>query len=245
MSWALGRNLMIESPSKAVVCYPMGLDRSVKGLYLTGDAAMDFRNSMEVTLTKRKVGGDDVGPVRIYTQHQLKIVVLAKDALRNSIADVERGDPLEGWEAICEAMAANLRRTTESLEVTYVCEDEQKLNLLGEDCFSEWLQENYAARKRNVTITRIFILPRKLRRNPRLLDVVSKMRQADIDVQFCDIEGVNRRYHQDFSVYDGKRVVYVSNWGRTDADTHARNCDNLETVRQYVDIFSMLQAPTR
>jgi hypothetical protein len=228
---------------EALLCYPQRNETSADGLYLTGQAARSFAACTVPTLMSRNVGGEAVGPVRIYSEEQIDLVLNKKSVFSQEMLDVDNGIRLVGVEDVCRDMERQLERTRTFLDVTHVC-SEKTIPLLRSEQFVSWIAANYAAAQRGVVINRVFILPRALRKNADLLAVVQEMRSKGLHISFCDREGLEPRFIEDFSLYDDRRVIYISREGGPWLDedqTKARSCDCMDRVRHFRNIFNTVK----
>jgi hypothetical protein len=228
---------------EVILCFPSLNENSVDGLYLTGSAAKAFVGCVSPLLISRTIGGEIVGPIRIYTEQQIDTVLDKKATFTQEMLDVEGGIRLSGAEEVCRGMIGVLEKTQHALDVTHIC-SERTIRLLGSDTFVAWLGANYAAIGRGVIITRIFIVPRALRKDPTLTSVIEDMRNHRINVMLCDLEALEERLHEDFSLYDDEHVVYISREGGSWLDedqTRARISDSLDRVRQFRGVFNAIK----
>lgn len=228
---------------EAIVCFPSLNENSADGLYLTGSAAKAFVGCVSPLLVSRSIGGEAVGPIRIYSEQQIDTVLDKKTSFNQEMLDVEGGLRLSGAEDVCRGMTRQLEKTTKFLDVTHIC-GEKTIPLLKSEQFVSWIAANYAAVKRGVVITRIFLVPRALRKNQQLLDVIAEMQKSGVTVLICDWEGLEDRLREDFSLYDDEHVVYISREGGAWLDedqTRARISDSMDRVRHFRGVFNTIK----
>jgi hypothetical protein len=228
---------------EAIICFPHLNENSADGLYLTGAAAKAFIGCISPLLVARNVGGEAVGPIRVYSEQQIETVLDKKTAFNQEMLDVEGGIRLSGVEDVSKGMTRQLEKTARFVDVTHIC-GEKTIPLLRSEPFVSWIDANYVAARRGVVITRIFLVPRALRGNQELLHVIGEMRQNNITVLICDWEGLEDRLREDFSLYDDEHVVYISRGGGAWLDedqTRARISDSMERVRHFRGVFNTIK----
>jgi hypothetical protein len=232
---------------EAILCFPVLNENSADGLYLTGSAAKACIGCISPLLVARLVGGEATGPIRIYSDQQIETVLDKKTAFSQEMLDVEGGLRLCGADDVCKGMTRLIDKTVKFVDVTHIC-GEKTIPLLKSEPFVAWLAANYAAAKRDVIITRIFLVTRALRENAELLKVVDEMRQNSITVLFCDLDGLEDRLREDFSLYDDEHVVYISReggaWLEQD-QTRARISDSIERVKHFRGVFNTIRQRVR
>jgi len=70
------------------------------------------------------------------------------------------------------------------------------------------------------------------------------MQQQNIHVLLCDLEALEDRLIEDFSLYDDEHVVYVSREGGAWLDedrTRARISDSMERIRHFRGVFNTIK----
>ena len=232
---------------EAIVCFPPLNENSADGLYLTGSAAKAFIGCVSPLLLSRMVAGESTGPIRIYSDQQIETVLDRKTAFNQEMLDIDGGIRLSGAEAVCIGMTNVLEQTKRFLDVTHIC-GEKTIPLMKSEQFAAWLSANYIAAKRNVQITRIFIVPRVMRANEDLLRKVGEMKENKIKVLVCSLEDLEDRLIEDFSLYDDEHVIYISREGGAWLDedqTRARVSDSKERVKHFRAIFNTIKQRAR
>lgn len=243
-AWVIARKWN-GSATEVLICHTALEDEAFAGLHLNGEAAVEFARCVLPRLEQRTTARETNGPVRIYTQRQIRDAVRVKHRYSEDLhAEIEKGTLLNGVDEVCQVMKRELQMSQRFLDVTHIC-TEQTIPLLREEIFVDWLAANYAARERKIKITRIFIIPRVLRKDPLLIAVIQEMKSHGIDILICDMEKLEERYQEDFSIYDEKHVIYISHEGGGSwlnvASTRARCSDDLDKVKSFRQIFEYVR----
>ncbi len=243
LSWLIGFDLPTET-AEVLLCFtPLG-DARFAGVYMTGDKAWRFYQCVVPRLEARSAPDQNSVPLRIYTQQQIETIVSSKVSFKQALADVDKGEILQGIESVCEGMSSQLRETRKFADVTHLCSAET-IPLLRSPSFIAWLKVNYEVAAKKVVITRIFILPRALRSNQILREVIQEMRQNEINVLICDAEDLSNECLEDFSIYDERHVIYIDRsgggpWVGKD-DAMARRSDSWDRVNRYRTLFDIIK----
>jgi hypothetical protein len=247
LSWIIGYDLSAQTADVLLCCSVLG-DSQFSGVYMTGKKAWRFYQAVLPRLEARSALGQNSVPLRVYTQQQIDRILSEKVSFKRALAEVDKGEILRGVEEVCEGMVRQLHESKKFVDITHVC-SEETIPLFRSSEFAPWLEANYAAAD-NIKITRIFILPRSLRANPTLKEVISEMRQRNINILVCDIEDLDEGCIEDFSLYDDRHVIYIDRSGggawikpgdwRHKGDTEARRSDSRDRVTRYRTIFDII-----
>jgi len=156
------------------------------------------------------------------------------------------GVPIEGAEKICEAMTNLLQNTHHSLEVTHLCVDLAAIERIQDEAFQNWVEANYEAVTRGVSITRIFIVHKSDLDHSVLVQVEARMRSKGVNVLVCCLDDLRPRLREDFSIYDGEHLVYMDRarvyWSSThEQEPLARRTESREKIVDYKNIFESLE----
>lgn len=241
-SWAMGRKQRNETE---VLLNYANADRGTQvGLHLIGRAAEAFERAVTPHFGQIGLPGVSYRPIELASREQVEFIIEEKVEYQKKIAEmVGQGVPIEGTERICRAMIHLVNNTKKHLDVTHLCVNDGAIDRLEDEVFKEWIQANYDAIGRNVTITRIFIVQRASYKHPVLQRVMNEMRSNKIDVRLCPLDDLREQLMEDFSIYDGKHLVYMdkarSYWAGA-AQPLARSTENSEKIGDYQFTFGAL-----
>jgi len=242
-SWAMGSNDRGDE-TEVLLNYASPHGDALAGLHLTGRAAESFVKTVIPHIGQVGLPGVAYPPVRLVSREQVEFIVEEKVQYQKKIKEmVELGVPSEGKSAICEAMTRLLGDTHTFLDVTHLCWDEGTIEGLQDESFSKWLEANYHARDRNVTIRRIFIARRADYGHRILQEVMREMRSKKVEVFLCPLDALKEQYWEDFSLYDDEHVVYMDRariyWSGKQKPL-ARRTENPDKIREYRYLFDLL-----
>ncbi|MFI6958485.1 hypothetical protein ACIBJI_34075 [Nocardia sp. NPDC050408] len=243
-SFVMGKNQRTDE-TEVLMNYANVDGDTLFGLHLSGGSAKIFEKAVRSQLSQ--IGDSGVGypPVEIVSREQVDYIVDRKKDHQDEIHDMaNRGVPLVGADSICRAMIGLVQKTNRCLQVTHLCDDDPAIMRLRDKVFKEWIGENYKAKKRKVEITRIFIVAETNYDHHVIREVREEMESNGIKVLLCPLDGLNRKFRKDFSIYDEKHLVYMdeapSNWSGTGV-AFARHTENSKWIDDYKYIFQRLQ----
>ena len=248
LSWIIGFDLPNQR-AEVLLCFASLGDARFSGSYLTGAKAWRFHQSVLLKLEARSSPDQDSLPIRIFSQKQIERVVSNKVSFKRDLVEIDKGDVLRGVAQICEGMTDQLRESREFLDVTHICNGDT-IPLLRSPEFAPWIQENYEAAKK-IKVTRIFIVPRALRAEKVLCELVAEMQQNKVEVYVCDTEELRMEMLEDFSIYDERHVIYIDRTGGGPwvagytADPIARRSDSWDRVNKYRTLFDIIKKKAR
>jgi hypothetical protein len=244
-SWILGSNDHGKEV-EVLLNYANAHGSALTGLRLTGRAAADFVNAITPSFNEVGLSGTSYQSVPLASKEQIDFIVEEKVDYQKKIKEmIDFGVPFIGTDKICEAMIDLLSGTKETLDVTHLCINDGAIARLKDDAFQAWLGANYEAVARKVTIRRIFIVRKADFHHEILAEVRRAMIDRGIQVETCRLDDLKPRLKEDFSIYDGKHLVYMdksrSYWSGSGAEeTLARRTENPELLEIYGDTFSTL-----
>ena len=242
-SWAMGRSNRGDE-TEVLLNYASPHGDALAGLHLSGKAADSFVKAITPHFNEVGLPGVGYPPVRLASREQVEFIIEEKVQYQKKIKEmVELGVPVEGMAKICEAMTKLLRGTRKTLDVTHLCADEGAIERLQDEVFQKWVEANYSAKERGVTIRRIFIVGRERYGHEILRQVMQEMREKKIEVLLCPLDALRERYKEDFSLYDDQHVVYMdrarSYWSGKQ-EPLARCTESRGKIGEYRDIFDSL-----
>lgn len=242
LAWIIGFDLPAERAAVLLCFVPLG-DARFSGLYMTGSKAWKFHQCVLPRLEARGAPDQNSPPIRIYTQQQIESVVTSKVRFKQALVDVDKGEVMHGVEAVCEGMIDQLRQCRRFVDITHICSDET-IPLLRSQDFRPWIEANYEAAK-SITVTRIFLVPRALRSNPDLRQVIGEMRLHNVTVLVCESDDLSHEFFEDFSIYDERHVIYIDRsgggpWVSKD-DVMARRSDSWDRVNRFRTLFDVVK----
>lgn len=229
------------------------------GLHFTGLTAAAVGTSIINALSTARAT-----PLTTYRSYEF-LAQRYRDFLSEAADVAAHGVPMRGLRGLCAEMKRCLSESTKDLCVTHVAKG-ASIALLKDSIFQAWLDENYRAiEKRNLKITRIFIVPRADLENPILLEVAGAMSQRGVTVKIRCEERVREHDREladrtisdvrDFSIYDGQRLIYIHRAPDSRADWYAtpdapapeeaisaRLTEQPELVAEYRTIFERLNS---
>ena len=216
--------------------------------YVFGETALSLMQSLKPRLSEIPSNSspyDTQWAVKIDNDEVLKFLLRQKFIYRNELSHLsEQGVPLKGKEDICKKMSSLLMGTEKTLKVTHVAKEES-IEMMKDKCFEDWIFVNYKAiKEHSIEIKRIFIIPQAEIKNDNLRKLMQEMKNNGVDVWWCILEELDHGLHEDFSIYDGKHVVFIfqpygGSW--IVHRTEARYSTDQKTVRKYEVTFSMIE----
>jgi len=232
---------------------------SMAGLHFTGHTATAIGTSITNALATARAT-----PLTTFRSYEF-LAQRYRDFLSEAADVAAYGVPMRGLRGLCAEMKRCLNEATTELCVTHVAKG-ASIALLKDSNFQSWLEENYkAVERRNLKITRIFIVPQADLQNPILLEIASAMSRRGVAVKIrCeervqehdrDLGGHTVSDVRDFSIYDGQRLIYIHRSPDSRADWYAtpgtpspedaisaRLTDQPDLVAEYRRIFERLSS---
>jgi hypothetical protein len=188
----------------------------------------------------------DYGLKLIDSQDALRYMIERRSEYETKINKLNGGVPKRGIKEICECMTDVLFLTNKTLDVTHVA-NKKSIELPETEHFRKWIETNYLASERNVTIRRIFIVPHEDLKNLTLLRIMDEMKQK-FEVRYCDFETLEKYEIQlkDFSIYDREHLVYIHHEDESvwipdkEIDPTAKHTTDKQLIDRYQHLFDAI-----
>jgi hypothetical protein len=223
-------------------------EKSILGYNFEGKTASVLSNFI-FSIMKKKMQMH--GLQLVESTDAAQYIISQRTRYQDKIKSLSEGVPKQGAIDICNCMSDLLHESKKSLDVTHIALG-PNIELMEEESFELWLQENYSAAKRGLKIRRILIVSPNNINNPILQKKMIEMKQH-FEVKYCLFDTLKQHAIEikDFSIYDGKHLVYIPDdnpWFENGHDRpsehehkpRAKHSTNPEKISQYQQIFDQM-----
>jgi hypothetical protein len=235
------------SNGEALLNHLPSSEHTMSGYHIMGEAAMELFKSLGSLVILPSLDTENnttAFPIKITSSEILQTILERRRSYNSEINNLRKGLPLKGEAKICQQMMKVLAQTKLDLKVTHLAKGDS-IKLLENKIFQEWLQENFNARKRGVSICRIFLLEEAEVDNEIIRRVAKQLKDNGITVKYVVLDYTDKSLFEDFSIYDDKYLVYINKsgkgpWRGSENDAEARYSTDKELIENYKSIYSAL-----
>lgn len=208
------------------------------GLYYESEDAKNLAESLLDNVNKSRI--------KILSRDEMNYVIENKFQYYEKLEELKNGIPIKTVEKISKCMTECLNKTEGYLYVTHIAGGTNTELFEDNDDFKNWIKTNHtAAKERNVKIKRIIILKKEDLENKTIQKEMDSMDKIEnIEVYYCFIHNLSEIFIKDFSIYDGRYLVYISptnngQWIRDEAE--AKLSVDKEIIKQYQEYFNTIK----
>ena len=218
------------------------------GFHVFGQAALMLLTSIRTKLIPPEapsLPGNWTTPVRIVSPKDVNFLIERRETYSQAINTLYEGEPIIGKTAICERMTKVLGESKRFLDVTHIASSGSTIDLVADLAFQEWLGRNYAAARgdgrERIRVRRIFMISREHKGNAALEQMMREIANGGVEVYYLFLDEISPAFHEDFSLYDDRDVIFVRYQGRGGwiPESEARHSRNPATIAAFRRIFDL------